>query len=151
MKTLILILFFMINSLENTIFQSSQSSIIDGDIYIYEYAMKKPNQIYIGFIIINNNRIVQNLCYTIELSKGKVENIIKEDINVGHLQYLEMPDGNILIKNSKLLCYSSKNFKYREKRIPNNIYKEISPLFLVMTNKERFDLLNEIQTINKKH
>ena len=55
MKTLILILFFMINSLENTIFQSSQSSIIDGDIYIYEYAMKKPNQIYIGFIIINNN------------------------------------------------------------------------------------------------
>ena len=40
---------------------------------------------------------------------------------------------------NKFLCYDSENFIGREKRIPNNIYKMISPSFFKMTNKIKND------------
>ena len=44
MKTLIFILLFMLTSCNKGYSQSPQKQIIDGDVYIYEYTIKKPNQ-----------------------------------------------------------------------------------------------------------
>ena len=145
MKTLIFILLFMLTSCNKADSQSPQTPIIDGNVYIYEYAMKKPNQAHIGFIIIDNDLIVQDIYFTVNFSKGQVKNVFRRDNAITNtIQYSKREDGNILIERNKFLCYDSENFISREKRISDNIYKMISHSFLEMTNKERLKILNEL-------
>jgi len=145
MKTLIIILLFMLTSCSKVDGQSPRMKIIDGEIYIYEYAMKKPNQAHIGFIIIDNDLIVQDIYFTVNFSKGQVKNVLRKDNTITNIiQYSKSEDGNILIERNKILCYNSENFISREKRISDNIYKMISSSLLEMTNKERLKILNEL-------
>lgn len=125
--------------------QSLQTTIINGDVYIYEYAMKKPNQAHIGFIIINYDLIVQDIYFTVNFSKEQVKNISRRDNAITNtVQYSKREDGNILIDRNKFLCYDSENFVSRQKLISDNIYKMIHPSFFEMTNKERLKILNEL-------
>ena len=145
MKILIFILSFMLISCNKAGSQSFQTPIIDGNVYIYDYAMKKHNQAHIGFIIIDNDLIVQDIYFTVNFSKGKVKNVLRRNNTITNtLQYSKRENGNILIEKNKLLCYNSENFVGRGRRIPDNIYKMTSPFFLKMTNKERLKILNEL-------
>jgi hypothetical protein len=145
MKVLILILLFMLTCCDRADGQLFQLSIVDGDVYIYEYAMKKPNQAHIGFVVISNDLIVKDICFTVNLSNGKIKNIFRrEQVIVNILQYSKREDGNILIERNELLCYDSENFINRKKRISDSIYKMISISFLDMTNRERLKILNEL-------
>ena len=65
MNTLIFILLAMLTSSNELEAQLPQTSIIEGDVYIYDYAMKKHNQAHIGFIVINNDLIVQDISFTV--------------------------------------------------------------------------------------
>ncbi len=78
MKTIIIFLLMLI-SCDKTAGQLSQMVITDGDVYMYEYAMKKPNQLHVGFIIINNDLIVQNISFTVNFSKDKIKNVFRND------------------------------------------------------------------------
>lgn len=145
MKTLIFILLFMLTSHNETDAQLPQPSIIDGDVYVYEYAMKKPNQAHIEFIIIDSDLIVQDISFTVIFSKGKIKNVFRRNnVITNILQYSKKEDGNIWIERNAFLCYNSENFISREKRISDNIYKMISSSFFEMTNKERLKILNEL-------
>ena len=145
MKTLIFILLFMLTSCNKGHSQSPQEQIIDGDVYIYEYAIKKPNQAHIGFIIIDNDLIVQDICFTVNFSKGQVKNVFRRDNEITNtVQYSKREDGNILTERNAFLCYNSENFIRGERQIPDYIYKMISSSFLEMTNKERLNMLNEL-------
>ena len=147
MKILIFILLFMLTSCNMANGQSPQTEIIDGDVYIYEYAIKKPNQAHIGFIIINNDNdlVVQDIYFTVNFSKGQVKNVFRRDNAITNtVQYSKREDDNILIDKNMFLYYDSENFINREKRISDNIYKMISLSFLEMTNKERLKILNEL-------
>lgn len=125
--------------------QSLQATIVDGDVYIYEYALKKPDQAHIGFIIINNDLIVQDIYFTVNFSKEQVKNVCRRDKAITNtVQYSKREDGNILIDRNKFLCYDSENFISRQKLISDNIYKMIYPSFLKMTNKERLKMLNDL-------
>ncbi len=149
MKTLIFILLFMLTSCNKGHSQSPQKQTIDGDVYIYEYAIKKPNQAHIGFIIIDNDLIVQDICFTVNFSKGQVKNVFRRDNAITNtVQYSKRKDGNILIKKNKFLYYNSELFISREKRIPDNMYKMISSSFFEMTNKERLKTLNKLSISN---
>lgn len=107
--------------------------------------MKKHNQAHIGFIVINNDLIVQDISFTVNFSKGKVKNVCRRDhIVTKMLRYSKREDGNILTERNAFLCYNSENFIRRGKQIPDYIYKMISSSFLEMTNKERLNVLNEL-------
>lgn len=138
MKTLFLIL-FMIISCSN---DNNHFPVTDEGIYIYEYSIKKPGEAYVGFITINDSLIVHDVCFTINFSNGRIKNVTKEERikTKGHDYYIK-EDGNIFIEGFGLLSYSSENFNTRNKLIPDNIYKMISPDFFNMTNKERLNLL----------
>ena len=149
MNTLIFILLAMLTSSNELEAQLPQTSIIEGDvyiyIYIYDYAMKKHNQAHIGFIVINNDLIVQDISFTVNFSKGKVKNVCRRDHVVTKiLRYSKREDGNILTERNAFLCYNSENFIRGERQIPDYIYKMISSSFLEMTNKERLNMLNEL-------
>jgi hypothetical protein len=124
--------------------QSSQIAIVDGNVYMYEYAIKKPNQVHIGFIIISNDLIIQDIGFIVNFSKGKMKNVFRRDNAITNTVQYSKKDGNILIKRNKFLCYDNGNFINREKRISDSIYKMISPSFLEITNKERLEMLNEL-------
>ena len=145
MNTLIFILLAMLTSSNELEAQLPQTSIIEGDVYIYDYAMKKHNQAHIGFIVINNDLIVQDISFTVNFSKGKVKNVCRRDHVVTKiLRYSKREDGNILTERNAFLCYNSENFIRGERQIPDYIYKMISSSFLKMTNKERLNVLNEL-------
>ena len=145
MNTLIFILLAMLTSSNELEAQLPQTSIIEGDVYIYDYAMKKHNQAHIGFIVINNDLIVQDLSFIVNFSKSKVKNVCRRDCVVTKiLRYSKREDSNILTERNAFLCYNSENFIRRGKQIPDYIYKMISSSFLEMTNKERLNVLNEL-------
>lgn len=145
MKALNFILLSMVTYCINVGGKSPQTPIVEGNVYIYEYAIKKPNQAHIGFIIINNDLIVQDICFTANFSKGKLKNVFRMDVAITNTrQYSKKEDGTILIEKNGFLCYDSESFINRKKRISDNIYKMISPSFLEMTNKERLKILDEL-------
>lgn len=114
-------------------------------IYIYEFAVKKPGHAYVGFIITNDTLAIQRIGYEIFFSK---RGIVKVDRGVykGFIphKFMEKNDGNIFVEGFRLLCFSSGNFKDRNKLIPDDIYKMISPDFLNITNEERCEILESL-------
>jgi hypothetical protein len=144
MKALIFILLSMLTCCSTIDCQLAQLPIVDGDVYIYEYAMKKPNQAHIGFIIIHNDLIVQDICFTVNFSKDNVKNVFRRDNAITNTLQYSKEDGNILIEKNGLLCYDSENFINRKKRISDDVYKKISFSFFEITNKERLKILNEL-------
>jgi len=139
MKTLILILFMMTPCCN----KDNNFSIKDGDTYIYEYAIKKPGQAYVGFIVLSDSLIVQDICFTINFSDGKIKNVTKaEGIKSNTRKYSKKENGNVYV--GSLLCYTSESFISRRKLITDDIYKMISPDFLNITNKERLKMLDSL-------
>ncbi|HOU97504.1 MAG TPA: hypothetical protein PLP65_01530 [Bacteroidales bacterium] len=139
MKTLILILFMTVSYCSKV----NNVQVVEGETYIYEYAIKKPGQAYVGFIILKDSLIVQDICFTINFSDGKIKDVTKaEGIKSNTCKYSKKENGNIYV--GSLLCYTSENFTSRRKLIPDDIYKMISPDFLNMTNKERLKMLDSL-------
>jgi len=137
MKTLILIL-FMAGSYCN---KDNNIQVVEGKTYIYEYAIKKPGQAYVGFITLDNSLIVQDICFTINFSDGKIKDVTKaERIKSNTRKYSKKENGNIYI--GSLLCYTSENFTCRNKLISDDIYKMISSDFLNVSNKDRLKMLD---------
>ena len=48
--------------------------------------MKKHNQAHIGFIVINNDLIVQDISFTVNFSKGKVKNVFSRSLTIDFLE-----------------------------------------------------------------
>lgn len=139
MKTLILILFMTVSYCS----KNNNVHVVEGETYIYEYAVKKPGQAYIGFIVLKDSLIVQDICFTINFSEGKIKDVTKaERIKSNTRKYSKKENGNIYV--GSLLCYSSEGFINRRKLIPDDIYKMISPDFLNMTNRERLKMLDSL-------
>lgn len=139
MKTLILILFMTVSycSKDNNV------QVVEGETYIYEYAIKKPGQAYIGFIVLKDSLIVQDICFTINFSDGKIRDVTKaERIKSNTRKYSTKENGNIYV--GSLLCFTNKNFISKNRLIPDDIYKMISLDFLSMTNKERLKMLDSL-------
>lgn len=124
---------------------SCQVSMAESGIYIYEYAVKKPNQVHIGFIIMENDVIVHDICYTVNISKNKVKRVFRTDkVTTGTLKYSNQEDGSIVLDKNAHICYSSSGFINRKKLIPDSIYNTISRSFFEKTNMERMQLLNDL-------
>lgn len=117
----------------------------DGEVYLVEYAIKKPNQANIGFVIVDNDTILQEICFTINYSGGKVRNVVREEqrgTNIFHFKTNE--DGTVLLQSDSCVCYDDEAFKNDKKGIPDNYYTIISPSFLEITNKERLETLYKL-------
>ena len=74
MKTLIFILLFMLTSYNKADGQLSQTPIIDGEIYIYEFAIKRPGRANLGFIIVDRDSY-QDISFDVYFSKGKISKV----------------------------------------------------------------------------
>ena len=68
----------------------------------------------------------------------------EERLKTNAHKYIKKEDGNIFVEGLRLLCYSSINFEKRNKLIPDDIYKMISPDFIDITNKERIKVLENL-------
>lgn len=135
MKTLIFILLFMLTSYNKANGQLSQTPIIDGDIYIYEFAIKIPGRANLGFIIVDRDSY-QDISFDVYFSKGKISKVNRTISPV-------YSDNNVADKLGNLY-YSSDDFIKKRRLIPDNIYKMICSSFLEMTNKERLKILNKL-------
>lgn len=129
----IILFFTMLLLNENSYYES---------VYIYEYAIKKPNRALIGFIVTKNNAIIENFEYKISFSKNKIKKV-KEIKKNGYenYQYHVKNNGDIIIENLNLECYTCENFSKKNKLIPDKIYQIISKEFFHMTNYDRQKLL----------
>lgn len=135
MNSLIFTLSIMITTYNKIDYVSSQTPIVDDNVYIYEFAIKKPGRTNFGFIIIDGN-MYQDISFDIHFSEGKI-NKIKKAVTPFY------PKNNI-IKKIGSSYLSSEDFVRKRRFIPDNIYKMISPSFLEVTNKERLQILNEL-------
>ena len=135
MKLLIFILSFILNPCNKADGQLSQTPITDGDIYIYEFAIKRPGRANLGFIIVDSNSY-QDISFDVYFSKGKINKVNRTISPV-------YSDDNIADRLGNFY-YSSDDFVKKYRLIPDNIYKMISPSFLEMTNKERLKILNKL-------
>jgi hypothetical protein len=125
----------MLTFCDKTNGQLSQTPIIDGYVYIYEFAIKRPGRANLGFIIVESSSY-QDISFDIHYSKGKINKVNKIVRTV-------YSDDNIAEKLGSFY-YDSDDFVKKRRLIPDNIYKMISPSFFEMTNKERLKILNEL-------
>lgn len=135
MKPLIFILLFMLTSCNKADCQLPQTPIIDGDVYIYEFAIKKPGRANLGFIIVESNSY-QDISFDIHYSKSRIDKVNKTVSPV-------YSNNNIAEKLGSFY-YDSDDFVKKRRLIPDNIYKMISSSFWEITNKERLEILNEL-------
>ena len=120
---------------------------IDSMIYLYEYSMKKPSQIDIGFIVIEDGEIVQNTSFKIRFTRNKLKSVVKTNCASNDTQSYSIIDkGIIRLDATGMTCYSSGHFEEREQQIPSKFYYMISPLFLDVTNIERLHYLNHLSS-----
>jgi len=132
MKVLFFTLLYMLNSCEQT---NCQEAVIDGNIYIYEFAIKKPGRANLGFVIVDSN-LYQKVSFDIHFSKDQITKVTRT-ISPSH-------SDNKITKRLGSFYYSSEDFVNKRRLIPDNVYKMISIAFLEMTNKERLKILNEL-------
>jgi hypothetical protein len=125
----------MLTSFSKANGQSFQMSIIDGNVYMYEYAIKRPGRANFGFIIVEGNSC-QDISFDIHYSKGKI-NSVKQTVSSVCLS-------NSITKKLGSFYYDSDGFAKKNRLIPDNIYKIISPSFLEVTNKERLEILKSL-------
>ena len=145
MKTLFLTLAIMLSSCSFNSIQLPPLEFVDGEVYLVEYAMKKSSQANIGFVIVDNDTILQEICFTVNFSGGKVRNVVREEqrgTNIFHFKTNE--DGTVLLQSNSCACYNDEAFKNDKKRIPDKYYTIISPSFLKITNKERLETLYKL-------
>ncbi|MFR2068956.1 MAG: hypothetical protein ACLS4S_01680 [Bacteroides nordii] len=139
MKQLIFTLLFMLLYCDKS---DAQLSTLEHDIYIYEFAMKRPGRVNLGFLIVEHDKY-QEISFDIRFSKDKVDKVNKT------IRTLPLDDK--VVERSGDFYYNSDDFVKKYRLIPDNIYKMISFSFLEITNKERLQILNELScTSNKK-
>lgn len=131
MKRLILILLFM---LFHCVKPEAQLPIVECDVYIYEFAIKRLGRINLGFLIVERDSC-QNLSFDVRFSKGKINAVNKTD------DLFQLED-KIAERLGDFYC-NSDDFAKKDRLIPDSIYKMISSSFLEITNKERLEVLNE--------
>ena len=119
--------------------QQPQTAIFDG-VYFYEYAIKKPNQINIGFIAVENGSPKDIIEFTISYSNGSVKTIQRKTV-ISPLQVHLYEKNGVLLFGDSIECYSDKSYIQRKKKIPDDYYLILSPSFFDLTNKERLRLL----------
>lgn len=131
----VLILLFMFTAYNKVYSQLPQKQIIDGDVYIYEFAIKRPGRANLGFIIVDSNSY-QDISFDVYFSKGKINKVNRTISPV-------YSENNVADKLGNFY-YSSDDFIKKRRLIPDNIYKMIDSSFLEMTNKERLKILNKL-------
>jgi hypothetical protein len=131
----------MITFCNNTNGQSFQMPIIDGNVYIYEFAIKRPGRANLGFIIVESNSY-QDISFDIHFSKNKINKVNKTVSSV----YI---DNNIVGKLGNCY-YSSDDFAKKRRLIPDTIYKMISSTFFEISNEERLVMLSKLAKNNIK-
>ncbi|MBX9188671.1 hypothetical protein HCG69_11405 [Bacteroides sp. K03] len=110
--------------------------------YIYEFAMKRPGRVNLGFLIVEHDKY-QEISFDIRFAKDKIDKVNKT------IRILPLDDK--VVERSGDFYYNSDDFVKKHRLIPDNIYKMISSSFLEMTNKERLQILNKLFcTSNKK-
>ncbi|NDV80001.1 hypothetical protein [Dysgonomonas sp. 511] len=109
------------------------------EIFIYDYAMKKPGQASLGFIVVNDDN-VQDISFVIYFSKNKIDKVIKKSVSIIKT-YSKDKDGNILIGDSRKSGYTGKTFSKRNRLIPDYVYRFISPDFFEIDNVNRLDMM----------
>ena len=129
MKLLALILFM--TSTGNTFNEDGRNTLI------YEFAMKRPGVVDLGFIVIDKN-FYQNIAFNIRFSKGRLINVNK---NIGTFQGKYR---NPIGRNAGRVAYTSDEFALRRRLIPDNVYQMISPDFLSISNQDRLRILESL-------
>lgn len=133
MKARILILLFILIFNKKVSAQSSQIQMLDQEMYIYEFAIKKIGRANIGFLIIENN-LCWDISFDVHFSKDKIKKVDK----FVRIYYYD----NNIAKKIGGFYHSNNDFVKKRRLIPDNIYKIISPFFLEITNKERLEILD---------
>jgi len=135
MKQLILTLLFMLIYCDKS---EAQLSSTEHDIYMYEFAIKRPGRANLGFLIVKHDKY-QEISFDIRFSKDKIDRVNKT------IRILPLDDK--VVERSGDFYYNSDDFVKKHRLIPDNIYRMISSSFLEITNKERLQILNELSCI----
>ncbi|MBT9873165.1 hypothetical protein GPL06_10135 [Bacteroides salyersiae] len=137
MKCLILTLLFILIYCDKS---DAQLSTFEHE-YIYEFAIKRPGRVNLGFLIVERDKY-QEILFDIRFSKDKIDKVNKT-VRI-------LPLNNKVVERSGDFYYNSDDFVKKHRLIPDNIYRMISSSFLEITNKERLQILNELFCASNK-
>ena len=135
MKYLIFTLLFMLIYCDKS---DAQLATFEHDIYMYEFAIKRPGRANLGFLIVKHDEC-REISFDIHFSKDKIDKVNKT------IRILPLDDK--VVERSGDFYYNSDDFVKKHRLIPDNIYRMISSSFLEITNKERLQILNELSCI----
>ena len=135
MKYLIFTLLFMLIYCDKS---DAQLATFEHDIYMYEFAIKRPGWANLGFLIVKHDKC-QEISFDIHFFKDKIDKVNKA------IRILPLDDK--VVERSGDFYYNSDDFVKKHRLIPDNIYRMISSSFLEITNKERLQILNELSCI----
>jgi hypothetical protein len=131
----------MPNHLNN---QDGKDKLFEDDCYFYEYAIKKPGQAYIGFIVIIDSVSIRKVDYTLLIKDEQIIKVNKQsDTIYREVSINKLHNGNIYIMKHNLLCYSSVNLKNRETFLHKNYWDQISEVFFDKKNVDKMRLIQD--------
>lgn len=138
MNTIIICLLMIFSSCE----KETDIRVVQGESFIYEYPGKIFGQTIIGFLIVQDSLIVQDVGFKVFFTENKIKEVKKTISNISQTYEIK-DDTGIYVRGLNRTAYISEEFM-QKKINSDSLYMMLDKDFLAKSNGERLKVLLEL-------